>query len=128
MTQCIVAMLVTDFDCEMAVTLTPSTYPLQSPVVLCRPSMKTVILCRTDLISACTNLQDLMLLLQVVFPLSQPGQRLPRLLQAVLPAYQLQDCKGGQLVVKGCMNVMETSDFMETGKSETCNGNNFSGR
>ena len=82
----------------------------------------------SDLISACTNLQDLMLLLQVVFPLPQPGQRLPRLLQAVLPAYQLQDCKGGQLVVKGCMNVMETSDFMETGKSETCNGNNFSGR
>ena len=35
------------------------------------------------------NLQDLMLLLQVVFPLSQPGQRLPCLLQATLPAHQV---------------------------------------
>ena len=34
-----------------------------------------------------TNLQDLLLLLQVGFALSQPGQRLPRLLQAVLPEY-----------------------------------------
>ena len=53
----------------------------------------------SDLISARTNLQDLMLLLQVVFPLSQPGQRLPRLLQAVLPAPQLHVCKGDQVKI-----------------------------
>ena len=45
------------------------------------------------------NLQDFMLLLQVVFPLSQPGQRLPRLLQAVLPAPQLHVCKGDQVKI-----------------------------